>query len=267
MNKIISRVYLIFLLVILYLPIFYLILFAFNEGDNMGAFQGFSLGHFRDLFSDTRMISIVINTMLIAILSSLIATIIGLFGALFIDRLKSKRAANIYLSLNDVLLVSPDVIIGSSFLILFTVLGFSLGFMSVLLSHIAFSIPIVVLMILPRLQEMNKSMIDAAQDLGATRIQAFNKVVLPFLLPSILTGFFMAFTYSLDDFAVTFFVTGNGFETLSVEVYSQARQGVNLEINALSALIFGFSLIMIIIYYLLTVRNKKSVRVGKGRII
>ncbi|MGR3741421.1 ABC transporter permease [Companilactobacillus sp. DQM5] len=267
MNKIFSKVYLILLFVILYLPIAYLVLFAFNTGNSMGSFQGFTLDHFNELFSDNRLISIVINTFLIAILSSLIATIIGLAGALFIDSLHSKKLITTYLSLNDILLVSPDVIIGSSFLILFTVLGFSLGFMSVLLSHIAFSIPIVVLMILPRLKEMNKTMIDAAQDLGASNLQAFNKVTLPFLFPSILTGFFMAFTYSLDDFAVTFFVTGNGFETLSVEVYSRARQGISLEINALSALIFVFSLILIVIYYLLSVRNKKSVGVGKGRIM
>lgn len=267
MNKLISRIYLIILFVMLYLPIVYLILFAFNKGNNMGSFEGFTLSHFQDLFADSRLIGIVINTFLIAILSSLIATTIGLFGALFIDKLRSRKIKNTYLSLNNILLVSPDVIIGSSFLILFTAMGFGLGFMSVLLSHIAFSVPIVVLMILPRLKEMNHTMIDAAKDLGATKLQVFNKVTLPFLLPSILTGFFMAFTYSLDDFAVTFFVTGNGFETLSVEVYSQARQGVNLEINALSALIFIFSLLLVLIYYLLSIRNKKTVRVGKGRIM
>lgn len=267
LNKVISKTYLTILLIILYLPILYLIVFAFNSGNNMGDFQGFTLAHFNELFADKRLISIVINTLLIAILSSLVATFVGLLGALFIDKLNSKRLINTYLSLNDILLVSPDVIIGSSFLILFTVVGFSLGFMSVLLSHIAFSIPIVVLMILPRLKEMNKTMVDAAQDLGATTTQVFMKVILPFLWPSILTGFFMAFTYSLDDFAVTFFVTGNGFETLSVEVYSRARQGVSLEINALSALIFIFSLVMIIVYYLITVKNKKSINSGKGRIM
>lgn len=267
MNKLISRIYLTVLIILLYLPIFYLILFAFNKGNNMGVFQGFTLSRFQELFADKRLISIVINTFLIAILSSLFAIIIGLGGALLIDSLKSKKAVNTYLSLNNILMVSPDVIIGSSFLILFTVLGFSLGFMSVLLSHIAFSIPIVVLMIIPRLKEMNRTMIDAAQDLGATNFQVFSKVTLPYLMPSILSGFFMAFTYSLDDFAVTFFVTGNGFETLSVEVYSRARQGVSLEINALSALIFIFSLIMIVIYYLLSIRSKKMIKNGKGRVV
>lgn len=157
--------------------------------------------------------------------------------------------------MNNILLVSPDVIIGASFLIFFTLLGFGLGFQSVLLSHIAFSIPIVVLMVLPKLQEMNDSMVDAARDLGANNFQVVKNIILPFLSPGIIAGYFMAFTYSLDDFAVTFFVTGNGFTTLSVEIYSRARQGISLEINALSALVFLFSMILVIGYYFISKEN------------
>ena len=146
-------------------------------------------------------------------------------------------------------MVSPDVVIGASFLILFTVIGMQLGFISVLLSHIAFSIPIVVLMVMPLYQEMDKSLMDAAYDLGATRFQTLKEVVLPYLTPGIIAGFFMAFTYSLDDFAVTFFVTGNDFTTLSVEIYSRAREGISLEINALSAIVFLFSILLVIGYY------------------
>ncbi|MDE7536649.1 ABC transporter permease subunit, partial [Streptococcus agalactiae] len=132
------------------------------------------------------------------------------------------------------LLVAPDVMIGASFLLVFTVIGLQLGFTSVLLSHVAFSIPIVVLMVLPRLKEMNDDMINASYDLGASTWQMLKEVMLPYLSSGIISGFFMAFTYSLDDFAVTFFVTGNGFSTLSVEIYSRARRGISLEINALS---------------------------------
>lgn len=159
------------------------------------------------------------------------------------------------MSVNNILMVSPDVIIGASFLIFFTFLGLSLGFSSVLLSHVAFSIPIVVLMVLPKLQEMNDSMIDAARDLGANNWTVIRKVILPFITPGVIAGYFMAFTYSLDDFAVTFFVTGNGFSTLSVEIYSRARQGVSLEINALSALLFLFSLFLVIGYYFISQGN------------
>ena len=160
------------------------------------------------------------------------------------------------LSLNNILMVSPDVIIGASFLIFFTMLGLRLGFISVLLSHIAFSIPIVVLLVLPKLNEMNASMIDAAADLGANPWQTLTRVILPAIMPGIFSGFFMAVTYSLDDFAVTFFVTGNGFSTLSVEIYSRARQGVDLEINALSALWFLVSLLLIAGYYFLEQYNQ-----------
>ena len=124
-----------------------------------------------------------------------------------------------------------------------------------LLSHIAFSIPIVVLMVLPKLQEMNDSMVDAARDLGANNVQVIKNIILPFLAPGIIAGYFMAFTYSLDDFAVTFFVTGNGFSTLSVEIYSRARQGISLEINALSALVFLFSMILVVGYYFISKDN------------
>lgn len=172
---------------------------------------------------------------------------------------------NTFLSMNNILLVSPDVIIGASFLILFTFIGFRLGFTSVLLSHVAFSIPIVVLMVLPKLQEMNSTMLKAAQDLGATNLQVLTKIVLPAITPGILAGYFMAFTYSLDDFAVTFFVTGNGFSTLAVEIYSRARQGVSLEINALSTLMFLFALILVIGYYFIQQYNmsKKHKQNGK----
>lgn len=164
-------------------------------------------------------------------------------------------------------MVSPDVIIGASFLIFFTALGFGLNFGSVLLSHIAFSIPIVVLMVLPRLEEMDFSLIDAARDLGANSYQVFTNVMLPVMMPGIFSGFFMALTYSLDDFAVTFFVTGNGFSTLSVEIYSRARQGIDLEINALSTVMFLFVLVLVGIYYFITTRkNKKNHRPIGGMI-
>jgi spermidine/putrescine transport system permease protein len=162
--------------------------------------------------------------------------------------------------LNNVLIVSPDVIIGASFLILFTMLGIQLGFYSVLLSHIAFSVPIVVILVLPKLQEMSPTLIDASRDLGASTWDVLTKVILPYITPGVFAGFFTALTYSLDDFAVTFFVTGNGFTTLAVEVYSRARQGISLEINALSAILFLFTLILVIGYYVLAQRGSKEVR-------
>jgi spermidine/putrescine transport system permease protein len=253
--KKLANLYLLFVFVVLYVPIAYLIFFSFNAGGDMNGFTGFTFEHYQEMFEDSRLMLILLQTFFLAFLSALLATAIGTFGTIFVHQMKPKFQ-NTLLSLNNVLLVSPDVMIGASFLILFTMLGFQLGTVSVLLSHIAFSIPIVVLMVLPRLKEMNEDMINAAFDLGATRWQMLREVMLPYLTPGIISGFFMAFTYSLDDFAVTFFVTGNGFSTLSVEIYSRARQGISLEINALSTIVFLFSILLVIGYYFIS--NEKG---------
>lgn len=251
-----ANLYLGLVFLVLYLPIFYLIGYAFNAGDDMNSFTGFSWTHFETMFGDGRLMLIWAQTFFLAFLSALIATIIGTFGAIYIYQSR-KKYQEAFLSLNNILMVAPDVMIGASFLILFTQLKFSLGFLTVLSSHVAFSIPIVVLMVLPRLKEMNCDMIHAAYDLGASQFQMFKEIMLPYLTPSIIAGYFMAFTYSLDDFAVTFFVTGNGFSTLSVEIYSRARKGISLEINALSALVFLFSIILVVGYYFIS-REKEE---------
>lgn len=243
-----ARLYLVFVFALLYLPIFYLMFYSFNQGGDMNGFTGFTLEHFQTLFEDTRLMTIFLHTFVLAFSSALIATIIGTFGAIYIHQIRPKYQ-NALLSTNHVLMVSPDVMIGASFLILFTFLKFQLGMVTVFLSHVAFSIPIVVLMVLPRLKEMNQAMVDAAYDLGANEFQVLKEVILPYLTPGIIAGYFMAFTYSLDDFSVTFFLTGNGFTTLSVEIYSRARRGISLDINALSTLVFLFSILLVIGYY------------------
>jgi spermidine/putrescine transport system permease protein len=252
-----ANLYLIIVFIILYTPIFYLIFYSFNSGGTMHDFQGFTLEWYKEVFQDTRLLIIVLNTLIIALLSALISTILGVMGALAIYYVRKRQVKNALLTFNNVLIVSPDVIIGASFLILFTMVGIKLGFVSVLLSHIAFSVPIVVLMVLPKLQEMSPTLIDAARDLGANQWDVLTKVILPFITPGIFAGFFMALTYSLDDFAVTFFVTGNGFSTLSVEIYSRARQGISLSVNALSTLIFLFTILLVIGYYFVSQRNNR----------
>lgn len=257
--KKIGHLYLTLVFLILYIPIFYLIFYSFNQAGDMNRFTGLTLEHYTTMFNDQRLMLILVETFLLAFLSSLLATVIGTFGAILIYQVKKKHQ-NTILSINNVLMVAPDVMIGASFLILFTFIGFKLGMFSVLLSHIAFSIPIVVLMVLPRLKEMNDDMVHAAYDLGASYFQMLKEVMLPYLTPSIIAGYFMAFTYSLDDFAVTFFVTGNGFSTLSVEIYSRARKGISLEINALSTVVFLFSILLVIGYYFISQdREKKHV--------
>lgn len=244
-----ASLYLVVVFILLYTPIAYLIFYSFNEAGTMNQFSGFTLEHYAALAEDTRLMIIALDTIRVALLSALLATTIGTLGAIGIYYSRRRETQNLLLGFNNILLVSPDVIIGASFLLLFTVVGFRLGLYSVLLSHIAFSIPIVVLMVLPRLEEMNENMITAAKDLGATNWQVLKEIILPNITPGILAGYFMAFTYSIDDFAVTFFVTGNGFATLSVEIYSRARQGVSLEINALSTVLFLVAFSLVAGYY------------------
>jgi len=253
-----ARIYLAAALIVLYAPIFYLIVFSFNSGGTMNHFESFTLEHYGAVFEDTRLIVILLNTVLVALLSAFIATIIGTFGAIGIAGIRNKSLRKTMLSLNNVLIVSPDVVIGASFLLLFTAIGVQLGFASVLISHVAFSVPIVVLMVLPKLYEMKASLIDAARDLGATRRDVLTRVVLPMVRPGIFAGFFLALTYSLDDFAVTFFVTGNGFSTLSVEIYSMARTGISLTVNAISGLLFVITLAAVGGYYLITGRVRPA---------
>lgn len=254
-----ANIYLIFIFIIMYLPLAYLIFYSFNSGGNMNSFEGFTMEHYLAVFEDKRLINIVLNTIILALLSSVIATVIGSLGAISIYYMRSKKLKQRVLGLNSVLMVFPDVMMGASFLILFSfLLKIPMGFYSVLLSHIAFSIPIVVLMVLPRLYNLNADMMRAAEDLGANDITILNKIILPNIASGVFAGFFMALTYSLDDFAVTFFVTGSGFTTLSVEIYSRVRTGISLEINALSALIFVISLLMVIGYYVIQSRERKA---------
>ncbi len=253
-----ARIYLAIVLVVLYAPIFYLIAYSFNSGGTMSGFESFTFEHYGAVFEDTRLLTILFNTVIVALLSGLIATVVGTLGAIGIGSVANKRLRSALLSLNNVLIVSPDVIIGASFLILFTMIGVKLGFASVLISHVAFSVPIVVLMVLPKLLEMNASLIDAARDLGATKRDVLTRVVLPYIQPGIFAGFFLALTYSLDDFAVTFFVTGNGFSTLSVEIYSMARAGISLTVNAISGILFAITLLVVAGYYVIVNRSKPS---------
>lgn len=259
MKKLIQNSYFAVVVIFLYAPILYLAYYSFNNDNTMSnSITNFGFDAYTRLFNDTHLIQISLNTLIVALLSALFATIIGTFGAIGMYYIKSSRQIETYKFINNILIVSPDVIIGASFLVLFTVAGFQLGFYSVLLSHIAFSVPIVVIMVLPRLRKIDANYLFAATDLGASQVQILTKVILPMLRGGIISGFLLALTYSLDDFAVTFFTTGNGFSTLSVEVYALARRGIDMKINALSTLIFALTVIVAITYYVIQVRIDKK---------
>lgn len=266
--KLKSKIFLAFALFILYFPIFYLMFYSFNSAGNMNHFKSFTLDHYITVFQNKRLMVIIVNTLAVALIAASISTVIGICGALGIHYMRNKKLKVGLLTLNNILMVSSDVVIGSSFLILFTVIGhytgMGLGFWSVLISHIAFCVPIVVLLVLPKLYDMNQSLINASYDLGASTYQTITKVVIPHILPGAIAGFFMALTYSLDDFTVSFFVTGNGFSVLSVEIYSMARKGISMEINAISTLLFLIVMTIIVIYYLISNNNDKRRKVKAG---
>ncbi|MBF7018997.1 ABC transporter permease [Staphylococcus sp. 18_1_E_LY] len=263
-----GKLYIGILVALLYAPIIFLMIYSFNSAGNMIHFDGFTLEHYKSLFQNDRLMSVIFNTIAVALIAASVSTVIGTMGAIALYHLRNKKMKVSLLTLNNVLMVSSDVVIGASFLIMFTAIGhitgLGLGFTTVLVSHIAFCIPIVVIIVLPRLYEMNDNMLHAARDLGANEYQVLSNIMLPQLLPGILGGFFMALTYSLDDFTVSFFVTGNGFSVLSVEVYAMARKGISMEINAISTLLFVVILIGVVGYYVVQHMIKRKQQSKRG---
>ena len=250
------KVYLGIILLFLYFPIFYLIFYSFNANGDMINFTGFSLDAYYELFNDKHLIIIIVNTLLIGIISSLIATIIGFCGAMTIYNIKNKKHKSIVNIANSLFLVSPDVIIGISLLTIFTLLQIKLGFITVLLAHIAFSVPATCIIIYAKLNTFNPKLIQAGKDLGCNDRDILKLIIYPLIKTALFGAFFTAFTYSIDDFAVTFFVTGNSFSTLGIDIYAAARQGISLTINALSTIIFVITMLIALIYWIY--QNKKE---------
>ncbi|MDR1180203.1 MAG: ABC transporter permease [Spirochaetales bacterium] len=242
----VSLFYLCLIFVFLYAPIAVLIVFSFNATRSTYSWGGFSLEWYRALFQDRQIMRALYYTVLVASLSAIISAVAGTAAAVGIYRMKA-RIRRIFLALNNVPVLNPDIVTGISLMALFTVLHFQLGFWSLLLSHITFSIPYVVLCILPKLRQLPAEVTEAALDLGATPLYAFYRVVIPEIAPGIFTGLLIAFTLSIDDFVISFFTTGSGVNNLSIVVYSMARRGINPKINAVSTLLFAAVFILLLI--------------------
>jgi spermidine/putrescine transport system permease protein len=221
----------------LYLPILLLIIYSFNDSKYRGKWNGFTLKWYKELFRDQTVAEALYNTFAIAILAAIIATIIGTISAVAIHKMKP-RWKSIFMNVTYLPVMNPDIVIGISLLALFAAIKIRLGFITLLLAHITFNIPYVILAVLPKLRQLNPYLEEAALDLGATPSQAFFKVILPEIMPGVITGLLLAFTLSLDDFMVSFFTTGSGVNTLSIKVYSMTKTGVTPKINALSTLLF-----------------------------
>ena len=246
MKRFLTKSYAALIYLFLYAPILILIVFSFNASKSRGNWAGFTLKWYIELFQDRQIMRALYYTMIIAVLSAVIATVIGTAAAISIHnmrRLKKKIVMNI----TYIPVVNPEIVTGLSLMLLFIFTNFQLGFISLLLAHITFNIPYVILSVLPKLKQLDKNLYEAALDLGATPLYAYRKVILPEIMPGIVTGLLLAFTLSVDDFVVSFFTTGSGVSTLSIIVYSMARRGINPKINALSSLLFLTVLILLVI--------------------
>lgn len=255
-KKIFSNIYLILIFIFLYAPIFALALFSFNDSKSMAIWQGFTFKWYQQLFHNDRIISALITTVVVAILASAIATVIGTISAIGVDRMRGSKKAML-LNINYLPVLNPDIVTAIGLMILFIFFNMKLGFLTMLLAHITFNIPYVVLSVLPKLKQLPDNVEEAAMDLGAKPMYTLRKVILPQIKPGIISGFLIAFTMSIDDFIISFFNTGNGVTNLSIEVYSMAKRGIKPEINALTTLMF------ITVLILLLLSNRKQAMVGK----
>ncbi len=253
-KNIIKKSYSFLIYLFLYLPILLLIIYSFNDSKYRGNWNGFTLRWYKELFNDTSIMTSLYYTVVIAALASVIATIIGTITAIAINKMRPKVKST-FLNITYIPVVNPDIVIGVSLLALFTWFKMMLGFTTIIIAHITFTIPYVVLSVLPKLSQLNPHLEEAALDLGASPLYAFFKVVLPEIMPGIVTGALFAFTLSLDDFIVSFFTTGSGISTLSIKIYSMTKRGVSPKINALSTLMFLGVLILLLI---IEKRTKKS---------
>lgn len=256
MTKWLRRLFVFLIYVFLYAPIVVLIVFSFNEGQTRGAWEGFSLHWYRSLMQNDEILAALKNTLSIAGLATVIGTVIGTLGTIGVYYF-GHRTRLVMNAINQVIVLNPDIVTAIGFMALFGFFRLIPGYFTILLAHIAFVIPYVVLSVLPRLQQMPRELPEAAMDLGATPAQTLRYVVFPFLKSGIISGALMGFTMSIDDFVITFFNTGNGVETVSTMVYSMARRGINPEVNALSTLLF------VAMFALLLLTNWRAVKGGQ----
>ncbi len=260
-TKILSRIYIWLILIILYAPIVFIAVFSFTEAKSLGNWTGFSFQLYKNLFSGSMqnssgLMSAVNNTLLIALIASLIATMLGTVAAIGIYNLKGRKK-DVMTFLNNIPMINPDIITGVSLFLLFVFLRISQGYTTVVLAHITFCTPYVVLNVLPKLSQMNPNIYEAALDLGATPGQALRKVMIPALRPGMISGFILSFTMSLDDFAVTFFTRGTiGLDTLSTYIYADARKGgLTPELKPLMTILF---LIILVVLLVINIRQSKN---------
>lgn len=250
-----KNIYMFLVFLFMYMPIAVLILFSFNDSRSRGVWKGFTLKWYFNLFKDKEVLMSLYYTILIAILTAVISTIIGTITAIGLSNIRGIKK-KIFLNLNYLPVLNPDIVTAVSLMTLYKIIGLEFGFATMLISHIVFSIPYVILSILPKINQLDSNLIEAAMDLGATPEYAIRKVILPEIKPGIISGALIAFTLSVDDFVISFFNKGAEVTNLSITVFSMSKRGINPVINALSTLMF---IALLIILLLINKNSEKSI--------
>ena len=251
--KALNKIYTALILLMLYAPILVLMLFSFNSTSNTGVFTGFSFYWYQELFSSAATFTALKNTLILAVSSSLLATVIGTMAALGLRNMRNKYVKGLINSVTNIPMMNPDIVTGISMMLLYVFVGTFLGlqnklnFWTLLIAHVTFNIPYVILNVTPKLSQMDKHLPEAALDLGCTPLQAFFKVEFPCIFSGIVTGFIMAFTLSLDDFVISYFCSGSDFQTLPILIYSMTKKEVTPDIYALSTLMIVAILVLLIL--------------------
>ncbi len=267
-----SKIYTALIMVFLFAPMVILLVFSFNEAKSLSVFSGFSLKWYRELFRDEETLKAVVNTLVLAVLASVIATVMGTAAAVGMNKLRNRALRTAMDSVTNIPMINPDIITGISLMLMFVFVGrffgaaTSLNFVTMLLAHITFCLPYVILQVLPKLQQMDKALPEAAMDLGCTPLRAFFKAELPEIMPGVITGMIMAFTLSLDDFVISYFTSGNGFQTLPIRIYNMTKKTVTPKMYALATIIFFVILTLLLISNLYddeAIQKRREARANK----
>lgn len=267
--KTLSRIYTTLIFVILYAPIAVMILYSFNSGKSPAVFQGFSLKWYRELFASDVAFEAVKNTLILAVAATVISTVIGTLAAYGMFKMRSRALRDTVHTVTSLPMMNPDIVTGIAMMLLFVFAGSmmnfenNLSFWTILISHVTFCLPYVILSILPKFRQMDPHLSEAAMDLGCTPVQTFFKVELPAIVPGIFAGALMAFTLSLDDFVISYFTSGSDFQTLPILIYSMTKKRVTPDMYALSTLMFFAILVLLLLNNYVQARNEDRAKGGK----
>ena len=248
-----SKIYTALIMLFLFAPIAILLVFSFNESKSLSVFSNFSLYWYKELLRDSETLNAVKNTLLLAFCAAAISTVMGTAAAVGMNKLRNRYVRAVMDTATNIPMINPEIITGISLMLMFVFVGrlfgasSSLSFVTMLIAHVTFCLPYVILQVLPKLQQMDKSLPEAAMDLGCTPVRAFFKVEIPEIMPGIVTGLIMAFTLSLDDFVISYFTAGNGFQTLPIRIYNMTKKTVTPKMYALATITFFVILALLLI--------------------